>query len=64
MSVLMTLSDVIDYHDEVREGNFLKCYFFWKSYYKLCLSVVKRQVGGQNFNVIPVQKTPVYLDNL
>ena len=28
MSVLMTLSDVIDYHDEVREGNFLKCYFF------------------------------------
>ena len=26
--VLMTFSDITDYHDEVREGNFLKCYFF------------------------------------
>ena len=45
MSVLMTLSDVIDYHDEARVGNLLKWYFFWKSYYKLCLTVVKGQTG-------------------
>ena len=60
--VLMTFSDVIDYHDEeVLEGNFLKCYFF-RNPNKLCLMVVKRQIGGQNFNQF--EKTPVCLDIL
>ena len=31
-------------------GKLPEMLLFWKSYYKLCLTVVKRQVGGQNFN--------------
>ena len=43
-------------------GKLLKMLLFCKSYYKLCLTVVKRQVGGQHFNQF--EKTPVCPDIL